>query len=57
MPIISDKRRDKAKKFSIATAVCLLASSLVFFLLDREIGLLAAIITSCMPSTVNLVDD
>jgi len=57
MPIISNVRRKQAKKYSILTVCGLLTGICLFLFVSRDVGLLTAIVSSAIPSTINLIDD
>ena len=56
MPIVSVKKQKMAKRGAIIAASFVAISSLVFFLVSNELGILIAILGSYVPSTWNLLD-
>lgn len=51
------KRKRNAKKVAFLWGVSCAVSSLVFFLIDQNLGILLTIISSSVPAVINLVDD
>ena len=51
------KRKKAAKKFTFLSLAMILASMLVFAFFDKQVGLLCAVLSSSVPSFVNLLDD
>jgi hypothetical protein len=57
MPIISNKRKARAKKVAIVSIVGLLGSLSLFLFYDGLSGIFSGLIFTALPSIVNLVDD
>ena len=51
------KRKDNAKKFAAISVVGFAVSSAVYFFFDQNLGIFLSIVSSSIPSIVNLVDD
>lgn len=56
MPIVSVKKQKMAKRGAIIGASFAIISSLLFFLVSNELGILIAVLGSYVPSTWNLLD-
>ena len=56
MPVVSDKKQKMAKRGAIIGASFAVISSLLFFLVSNELGILVAVLGSYVPSTWNLLD-
>jgi hypothetical protein len=51
------RRKSNAKKFLLASLVGLMASLIIYIAIGPGPGIFAAIVSSTIPSAVNLVDD
>lgn len=56
MPIVSVKKQKMAKRGAIIGGSFAVVSSLLFFLVSNELGILVAVLGSYVPSTWNLLD-
>jgi len=57
MPVISTVRRDRAKKVAVVSCAGLVVSLIVYYLGHSDAGILCAVVSSAIPSIVNLVND
>ena len=51
------KRKNAAKRFLILSLAGFLISALIYLIVSPEAGIFSAVVSSTLPSAVNLVDD